>query len=34
MIDRTIGYKMGGMNIANHYTIGGGKGKWVDTHFR
>lgn len=33
VIDRTIGY-MGGMNIANHYTIGGGKGKWVDTHFR
>lgn len=33
VIDRNIGY-IGGMNIADHYTVGNRKGRWHDTHFR
>lgn len=33
VIDRMIGY-IGGMNIADHYTVGNHKGCWHDTHFR
>lgn len=33
VIDGNIGY-IGGMNIADHYTIGNKKGRWLDTHFR
>lgn len=33
VIDRNIGY-IGGMNVADHYTVGSGKGCWMDTHFR
>lgn len=33
VIDGHIGY-LGGMNIADHYTIGSRLGKWRDTHFR
>ncbi|MDO5016965.1 MAG: cardiolipin synthase [Porphyromonas sp.] len=33
VIDKNIGY-LGGMNIADHYTVGNSKGIWHDTHFR